>query len=259
MTTLPPSVRRLTRQCRISNISQPYRPPRPVARIAFTFYLFYLHLQDISETFEFYRNWSVDVCNIFKKVSILLSISQSVKIVRIFPCCSSFSIVSRDWSDRVSRKWVCMLEFWGVSFWHYRWSKYVYCSVYYCDWRRLTFARKRFTHTCIDTFTRARVVATVNPRVHSRTLPCVRTRVTTLKRPSMIANTCPWVSTREGMHLLLRFRRHGCSRGCTRAQIHARTSKCPRNNHTRTYMVAHVFTCTCRVTCSRTCSCANFF
>jgi hypothetical protein len=40
LTTLPPSVSRLSRQCAILNISQPYRPPQPLTEMA----LFYFYM-----------------------------------------------------------------------------------------------------------------------------------------------------------------------------------------------------------------------
>jgi hypothetical protein len=43
LTTLPPSVSRLSIQCVILNISQPYRPPRPVTGIALLYFTLKLH------------------------------------------------------------------------------------------------------------------------------------------------------------------------------------------------------------------------
>jgi hypothetical protein len=42
LTTLPPSMNRLSRQCAILDILQPYRPPQSVPGIAFLFFFFFM-------------------------------------------------------------------------------------------------------------------------------------------------------------------------------------------------------------------------
>jgi hypothetical protein len=41
LTTLPPTVSRLSRQYGILTISQPYRPPQPIKGMAFAFFFFF--------------------------------------------------------------------------------------------------------------------------------------------------------------------------------------------------------------------------
>jgi hypothetical protein len=50
LTTLLPSMSRLSGHCGILNISQPYRPPRPVKGIALLFYFTYLYIHSLSIT-----------------------------------------------------------------------------------------------------------------------------------------------------------------------------------------------------------------
>jgi hypothetical protein len=49
LTTLPPSVSKLSRQCGILNISQRYRPPSPVTGIALLYLYIYIYIYKLLE------------------------------------------------------------------------------------------------------------------------------------------------------------------------------------------------------------------
>jgi hypothetical protein len=62
LTTLPPSVSRLSGQCVIFNISQSYRPPRPVTGIALLyFYSYSIHptrsFAHLENQFKYYLSY----------------------------------------------------------------------------------------------------------------------------------------------------------------------------------------------------------